>query len=137
MILVGFVFVFLLYKALDKFVFAHYIQHLELREGATSGARTSAISAREQAQALRANYDQRLFQARVEAARERVAIVARARQEATEIVAAAEAEAAGRLADGRKKIAQEMEECQSRADVDATSIAEMLTTKVDSELTVH
>jgi F0F1-type ATP synthase membrane subunit b/b' len=92
---------------------------------------------RQKAEALQERYDQSIFQARVEANTKRVEIITRAKSEAVEIVSKAEADAAQVLKEGRENINRQMAECRQKAEDDSRGLAELLSHKVDSELSVH
>ena len=137
MILVGTVFIFGLYRALEKGLFRPVLAHVEQRESVTEGALFTAGQMKQKAQALRARYDESLLQTRLEANRERADIVANAKQEAASIVAAAEGVAASELASGRAAIERQIGEARQRAEVDAQELAQLLSAKVDSQLSIH
>lgn len=137
MIFVGLALFFFLYKLLESSVFRPLLEHLEQREHATTGAVETAALLRQKAGALQERYDQSIFQARVEANTKRVEIVTRSKFEATEIVSKAEAEVARVLKEGRESIDRQMAQCRQKAEEDSHALAELLSHKVDSELSVH
>ena len=137
MILVGTAFIYLLYFTLSKKLFSPLLEHLEHREGVTTGALHAAAQMRQKGQALRARYDEGLFQARVEANRQKNDILTAARKAASETIAAAEASAAAELQSGRAAIEKQISDSQSRIDSEARELADKLAAKVDAQLTVH
>jgi F0F1-type ATP synthase membrane subunit b/b' len=137
MILVGTAFIYLLYFTLSKKLFSPLLEHLEHREGVTTGALHAAAQMRQKGQALRARYDEGLFQARVEANRQKNEILTTARKAASETIAAAEASAAAELQSGRAAIEKQISDSQSRIDSEARELADKLAAKVDAQLTVH
>jgi len=137
MILVGTAFIYLLYFTLSKKLFTPLLEHLEHREGVTAGALHAADQMRQKGQALRARYDEGLFQARVEANRKKNEILTAAKKAASETIAAAEASAAAELQSGRAAIEKQISDAQSRIDIEAKELADRLAAKVDAQLTVH
>jgi F0F1-type ATP synthase membrane subunit b/b' len=137
MIAVGTVLIFGLYFALRRKLFVPMLEHVEHREGVTVGALHTADQMRQKAEALRARYDEALFQTRVEANRERGDVVSKAQSEAQAIIERAEADAAQELQAGRSALGQQIEEAQAKADAEVQALAETLVTRVDAQLTVH
>lgn len=137
MIVVGTIFLFGLYFALRASLFKPLLAHLEERESVTAGAVHTASQMRQKAQALRVRYDEGMLQARVAANKERQTAVAKAKATASSIVAEAEAKAAQELQVGRKSIDSALQQAYAKAEGEAQALAETLTTKVDSQLTVH
>ena len=137
MIVVGTIFIFGLYKALEKSLFRPVLEHVEQREGVTEGALFTASQMRQKSQALRARYDENLLQARIEANREKAVLVQKAKDEASSIVAAAEVEAAQALQVGRAAIERQISEAQQRSEAEAADLATLLSSKVDAQLSVH
>jgi F0F1-type ATP synthase membrane subunit b/b' len=137
MIVVGTLFIFGLYKALEKSLFRPVLEHVEQREGVTEGALFTAGQMRQKSQALRARYDENLLQTRIEANRERALLVQKAKDEASSIVAVAEADVAKELQAGRAEIERQISEAKSRAEVEAATLATLLSSKVDGQLSVH
>jgi F0F1-type ATP synthase membrane subunit b/b' len=137
MIVVGTVLIFGLYFTLRRKLFAPLLEHVEQREGVTVGALHAADQMRQKSEALRARYDESLFQARVEANRERGEIISKAQAEAQALVDNAEADAAQELQVGRAAIERQMAEAQSKADAEVQALAETLVSRVDAQLTVH
>jgi F0F1-type ATP synthase membrane subunit b/b' len=92
---------------------------------------------RQKAQALRERYDEGMLQARVAANKERQTSVAKAKTAATTVVADAEAKAAQELQAGRQSIEAALQQAYAKAEGEAQALADTLTSKVDSQLTVH
>jgi F0F1-type ATP synthase membrane subunit b/b' len=136
MIVFGTALIFTLYFTLRRTLFAPMLEHIEEREGVTVGA-LHADQMRQKSEALRARYDDALFQARVEANRERGEILSKARSEAQAVIDQAEVEAARELQVGRAEIERQMTQAQARAEAEVEALAETLVTRVDSQLTVH
>lgn len=137
MILVGLALFFCLYKLLEAKVFLPVLEHVERREHATSGAVDTASLMRQKTTALRERFEQKMFEARVEANSRKLEIVNRAKAEASELHKSAEQEVAKVLAAGRAKIASELSDCRRRVESESQALAELLSHKVDSELSVH
>jgi F0F1-type ATP synthase membrane subunit b/b' len=137
MIVIGTLLIFGLYFTLRRKLFAPMLEHIEQREGVTVGALHTAEQMRQKAEALRTRYDEALFQARVEANRERGEIVSEAQSEAQAIIDRAEVDAAQELQVGRAAIERQISEAQAKADAEVQSLAETLVSRVDAQLTVH
>ena len=137
MIVVGTALIFALYLTLRRKLFVPILEHVEQREGVTVGALHTAEQMRQKAEALRARYDEALFQARVGANRERGELVSKAQSEAQAILDKAEGEAAQELQTGRAALERQMADAQAKADAEVQALAESLVTRVDAQLTVH
>ena len=137
MIVVGTVFIYALYFAMRSALFKPLLRHVEEREGVTAGALHTAAQMRQKAQALRERYDEGMLQARVAANNERQTAVAKAKATASTMVAEAEAKAAAELQAGRQSIDSALQQAYAKAEGEAQALAETLTSKVDSQLTVH
>jgi F-type H+-transporting ATPase subunit b len=137
MIVVGTIFLFGLYFALRSSLFKPLLAHLEEREAVTAGAVHTASQMRQKAQALRARYDEGMLQARIAANKERQTAIAKAKATAGSLVAEAEAKAAKELQSGRQSIEAALQQAHAKAEGEAQALADTLTTKVDSQLTVH
>jgi F0F1-type ATP synthase membrane subunit b/b' len=137
MIVVGTVFIYALYFALRSALFKPLLRHVEEREGVTAGALHTAGQMRQKALALRDRYDEGMLQARIAANKERGELVAKAKVTANGIVAEAESLAAKELQAGRQGIEAALQGAYARAEGEAKTLADTLTAKVDSQLTVH
>lgn len=137
MIGVGTVFIFALYSALSSALFKPLMRHIEEREGVTAGALHTASQMRQKAQALRERYDEGMLQARIAANKERNQMVLEAKKVAAETVSKAEAVAASELQAGRQVIARSIEQANASAELQSKALAETLSSKVDSQLSVH
>ena len=137
MIVVGTILLFVLYKFFERKLFAPLLEHLECREGVTTGASFTADQMRQKAEALRQRYDNALFQTRVEANREKADILARAKAEGQLLIDQAEAEASEELEAGRALIQRQITAARNRADEEVRALADTLVSQVDSQLTVH
>jgi F-type H+-transporting ATPase subunit b len=137
MIPVGLLFVVALYFALRSALFKPLLRHVEERESVTAGALHTAGQMRQKAQALRARYDEGMLQARIAANKERAEIVAKAKASANVVLSEAESQAAAELQAGRKGIEAALQQAYRGAEGEAKALADTLTSKVDSQLTVH
>lgn len=137
MIVVGTVFIYALYFAMRSALFKPLLRHVEEREGVTAGALHTAAQMRQKAQALRERYDDGMLQARIAANKERTELVAKAKTAANAVVAEAEGQAAKELQAGRQGIETALQSAYQKAEGEAKVLAETLTSKVDSQLTVH
>lgn len=137
MIVVGTIFIYALYFALRSALFKPLLRHVEEREGVTAGALHTAGQMRQKAQALRERYDEGMLQARIAANKERSELVAKAKVSANGVVAEAEGQAAKELQAGRQGIEAALQSAYQKAEGEAKVLADTLTQKVDSQLTVH
>ena len=137
MILIGLILFFALYKALEAKVFTPLLEHLERREHATVGAVETATLMRQKSAALRERYDQKMFEARVEANAKKLEMVNAAKAKASELQKSTELEVEKQVAAGRSSIEQELAACRARADHESHVLADLLSHKVDSELSVN
>lgn len=137
MILVGLAFIYLLYFTLSKKLFGPLLEHLEHREGVTAGALHAADQMRQKGEALRARYDEGLFQARLEANRQKNEILAAAKKSASETIGSAEEAAAQELQAGRTAIEKQIRDAQGRIEAEAKELAQKLASTVDAQLAVH
>lgn len=137
MIVVGTIFIYALYFALRSALFKPLLRHVEEREGVTAGALHTAGQMRQKAQALRERYDEGMLQARIAANKERSDLVAKAKVSANGVVAEAEGQAAKELQAGRQGIEAALQSAYQKAEGEAKVLADTLTQKVDSQLTVH
>jgi F0F1-type ATP synthase membrane subunit b/b' len=137
MIVVGTIFIYALYFALRSALFNPLLRHVEEREGVTAGALHTAGQMRQKAQALRQRYDEGMLQARIAANKERSEVVGQAKVAANAVVAEAESLAAKELQAGRQGIGAALQGAYARAETEAKVLADTLTAKVDSQLTVH
>ena len=134
LILIGLALITMLYKTLGAAVFAPLLDHLEQRESATIGARFSAGQMRSKAEALNARFQESLLQARINGNKERLKLLGTAREEATAIIAKAEADAARKIQDAREKLAGQVAAATTAAEGEAAQLADLLATRVDQEL---
>ena len=137
MIPVGFVFIVALYFALRTALFKPLLRHVEEREGVTAGAIHTAGQMRQKAQALRGRYDEGMLQARIAANKERNEVVAKAKASANSVLSEAESQAAKELQAGRQGIEAALQQAYQRSEGEAKALADTLTSKVDSQLTLH
>jgi len=137
MIVVGTIFLFALYFSLRSALFKPLLRHIEERESVTEGAIHTASQMRQKAQALRERYDEGMLQARIAANKERQTVVAKAKTTASSILGDAEARAAQELQAGRQSIDSALQQAYAKAEGEAQILADSITSKVDSQLTVH
>ena len=82
-------------------------------------------------------YDEGMLQARIAANKERQTVVAKAKTTASSILGDAEAKAAQELQAGRQSIDSALQQAYAKAEGEAQILADSITSKVDSQLTVH
>jgi F-type H+-transporting ATPase subunit b len=134
MIPVGVVLIFAFQELLRHFVFKPVLAHIEERESLTTGAVHTAAQMRQKSAALKARYEEGIFAARVEGNSKRAAILNSAKSEASEIVKAAEQDAAKRVQVGREEIANQVAKAKVGAEAAAADLAKALASRVDSQL---
>jgi F0F1-type ATP synthase membrane subunit b/b' len=119
-----------LWSALEALLFRPYLKFLELREGATTGARGIASDKQAQVEKATADYSRRMNDARVGAMRDKLAALDAAKSEASRIIKDAE-DKASEIAD---EAASELEKqtAQLRADAtrDISTLVDMVVSKV-------
>lgn len=135
LVLIGLVFITVLHKVLGRIAFMPALEHIEHRESATEGARFSAGQMRSKAEALNARYQEALLQARIEGNKERLKIVGKAKAEAAAIISEAEGAAAQTVGAARQRLSNEIEAAHTVIEREAVTLADMLATRVDTELT--
>lgn len=137
MILVGLIFIYMLYFTLSKKLFGPLLAHLEQREGVAIGALHTADQMRQKGRALRARYDEGLFQARLAANKKKNEVLVEAKKAATETIGAAEGAAAKELQAGRNAIEKQIRDAHGQIEGEAQVLAQKLASTVDTQLAVH
>jgi F0F1-type ATP synthase membrane subunit b/b' len=92
------------WKLFEKVIFAPYIALFEAREGATTGAESSAGESIQEAQKLEKQYEDGLTEARAEAFQKKLRRLSAASREASEIILKAEETAAQEIQKARAEI---------------------------------
>jgi F-type H+-transporting ATPase subunit b len=113
----------LLWLALNKILFQPYLQLLSEREQKTTGAQHDSSDLEYEAARLRAQYEEKIAQARSAAAAERERILQSAREDRESILGHAREEAEQHLARVRQDIATALETERRLAAAEATAIA--------------
>lgn len=120
----------LLWLALNKILFQPYLQLLSEREQKTTGAQQDSSDLEHEAARLRAQYEDKIGQARSAAAAERERILQSAREERESILGRAREEAEQYLTRGRQEIATALEAERRLATAEATAIAVEIASKL-------
>lgn len=126
MILVCVVLFVIFMKVMER-VFAKPLLALsERREAATTGAHDHAHVLEEQAHTLLNQYEDAVSQARVEAMKERIAVVDKAKRDAASIVHSAEQQAAAEMNRAKQELAGKLDSLRERVMNDAEGLAQSI-----------
>jgi F0F1-type ATP synthase membrane subunit b/b' len=134
MILVCTVLIFVLYRYMATAVFAPLLEHVEERESVTAGALHAASQMRQKTEALKARFDDGIFQARVAGNTKRLEIVNAAKDQASQVIREAEQQAAKEISAGREAIARQLSEASANSETAARELAQQMAARVDSQL---
>lgn len=134
MILVGTALIFVLHRFMATSVFGPILEHVEERESVTAGALHAAAQMRQKTEALKARFDEGIFQARVAGNSKRQELINAAKDQASKIIRDAEQEAAKEIAAGREAIARQLSQAASGSESAAQDLAQQLAARVDSQL---
>ena len=132
MILVGAVFFVILWKALEQSLFQPYLQLIERREAATSGAGQTAQEKLAKADDLNRQFDSKLLEQRVIFMQGKLAALDLAKGEADQITDNATKTAQSIIAAGRKQIAAKILEIKVASEREASALTEMIISKLTS-----
>lgn len=113
----------ILWLLLNKILFRPYLQLLYKREQRTTGAQHDSTDLEHEGARLRARYEEKIAQARSEAAAERERILLNAREEREKILGRARQEAEQALAVTRQEIGVALEVERRLAAAEAAAIA--------------
>lgn len=122
-------FVFL-WLVLNKIFFQPYLKLLSEREQKTTGAQHDSSDLEHQAAALRAQYEEKIAQARSTAAAERERTLQNAREQREKILGRARQEAEQHLTRVRQEIAAALESERRLAAAEAAAIGAEIASKV-------
>lgn len=117
-------------KAMNVVFFAPYMKLLQKREEATVGSTDMAQQRVQDAEALNADNENKLLEARVAAMKEKLAVVDQAKRTAGEIVEKAEKEAEKLTQDARAQLQRQGSELKQQALREAQSMAELVVQKL-------
>ncbi|RIL10754.1 MAG: hypothetical protein DCC75_03695 [Proteobacteria bacterium] len=123
MIIFGAILFYALIRLLEKALFTPYVDLIEAREQATSGAEKTAKSNAQEAERTMTGYQARITDERVEAMRKKLSMLAAAKAEAAKIVEQAEAEAAEEIKKVRKDAADKLEALREASRREAENLA--------------
>jgi F0F1-type ATP synthase membrane subunit b/b' len=132
MILIGAVFFLILWKALENSLFGPYLQLIEKREAATSGAAQTAQEKLVKTDDLNRQYESKLLEQRIIFMQAKLAALDRAKNESDQIIGNATKAAQDKLSAGRKEIAAKTLENKAAAEREANSLTEMIVSKLTS-----
>ena len=126
MIPVGVVLFVIFWQIFARVFVKPYLKLIETREEATSGAQSEAQSKEAEAQAILAQYEDRLTTARVHAMKRRLDELESVKQETVALIAKAESDAAEETKRGRADIQKKLDSIRASVMGDADSMADMI-----------
>ena len=132
MIVVGAILFVALVIALNAVLFKPFLQLLEAREAATSGAVAGALSIVDQTKRLRAQYDEHVQQARVRAMQQKNETLLLAKAEAAKIVEKADLESQELVRNARWANAQKAEKVRAEIKTHVDTLAQTLITRIEA-----
>jgi F-type H+-transporting ATPase subunit b len=119
-----------LWLILSKLLFRPYLDLLEERERKTSGVRQDAGELEHEGARLKAEYEDKITQARSAGTAAKDAIIQAARQERERLIQQARDEAAGALESVRRDIESQLERARSLAAAEVAGVAEDMVSKI-------
>jgi F-type H+-transporting ATPase subunit b len=119
-----------LWLILSRVVFRPYLGLLDDRERQTSGARHYTDDLAHEAARLKAEYDEKISQARSAAAAVKDAIIQEARQERERLLHSAREEAARKLDTVRREVQSQLEKDRTILTAQVAAIAQDMASKV-------
>jgi len=119
-----------LWLILSKLLFRPYLDLLEERERKTSGVRQDAGELEHEGARLKAEYEDKITQARSAGTAAKDAIIQAARQERERLLQQARDEAAGALESARRDIESQLERARSLAAAEVAGVAEDMVSKI-------
>ena len=134
MIFVGTILFVLLWRGLGKWVFAPYIDLVEARERATSGAKENAKQLKSDAERITQEYEKRLFEARMEGTKEKLVILDNAKKQASTLIHKAEDEANKLTEDGKGVVTGQATQARGQAMADVEKLAQSLVENIRGRL---
>jgi F-type H+-transporting ATPase subunit b len=119
-----------LWAILNKFLFRPYLDLLDERERKTSGARSETAGLEQQAERLKAEYDEKIAQAQAAGNVAKETILNEARRQRDDILESARAEASSALERVRQELASQIEKERQLAAAEAASVARDMARKI-------
>lgn len=119
-----------LWKSLNKTLFAPHLALIETRERLTTGASTAAQEIKNKADQILSGYNSKIMNARVDAMQRKLEVLAAAKAEGAKIFDSAEAEAQELLRKSRWDTAQKLETLKSESFKDAEKMADAIVAKL-------
>lgn len=134
MILVGVVLFVALWQLLAALIFRPFLELIEERERATTGAHDQAREIRRKAQQMEERLQEALLMARVEENRIRDGLLSSAKAEANDLIAKADTAAREKVAAIRSEIARQLETSRAGADDEVEVLSNTIAEKIQRSL---
>lgn len=115
---------------MTKWFFEPYIELFEAREKATVGAEADFQAKEEEANRVMEKYEELVLQARTQAMKKKLAILADSKQKAQKIIEEAQGQAQQMLAEARKQISEEKSSLSNVAKQEAETLASAVVSKI-------
>jgi F-type H+-transporting ATPase subunit b len=115
---------------LSKVLFRPYLSLLDERERKTTGARHDSSDLEHEGARLKAEYEEKIAQARAAGAEVKDAIVQEGRQEREKLLQHAREEAARTLESARREVQSQLERERARLAAEVTEIAQDMVSKI-------
>lgn len=122
-----------LWRALSKYFFTPYLNLIEAREKATTGAEKVSRETDEESTKLLAEYDSKLLDVRVAAMKIKLAKLAQAKEEAAKILDKAKFDSEELIKNSRRKIEDVRVEKRQRVFSDLDSMVDLILDKIRSD----
>jgi F-type H+-transporting ATPase subunit b len=119
-----------LWLILNKIFFQPYLHLLEERERRTTGAEHDSADLEHEGARLRAQYEEKITQAQSAASAAKDAIVKEGRQQREIILSEARDQAAGKLDQVRREVAEALQHEKAQASAEAAAVAADMVSKV-------
>lgn len=124
------IFFLVLWFILSRVLFRPYLKLLEEREGKTAGAQNETVELEREGARLKAQYDERIAQARATAAAAKESILQEARQQGEQVLGRARQEATATLEQARQEVASQMARERQLAAAEIATVARQMATKI-------
>jgi F0F1-type ATP synthase membrane subunit b/b' len=137
MILLGSVLFIVLWSTLKRALFDPYLKIVELREGMTSGASTTAVEMRAAATKAEEAAAQKIMEARVQVHKERLAAITAAQKSASQVLVDAETKAQEIVRGSRWQLEQSTAAMRSEAHKEVGSLVKLVLQKIGAGSLAH
>lgn len=129
-VLIQIIFFLILWYLLSRLLFKPYLTLLEEREKRTSGTKSDTVALTEEAERLRADYENKIAQVREQAEAAKEAIVDEGRRAREQLLERARVEAAKMLQAAREEIQRQLQEGRATAVREAQAFARQMAEKI-------